>query len=36
MRVKTETMIQKGDGTKIYEPRTIQEVFNDIKKILTK
>lgn len=34
MRVKTENMIQKSDGTKIYEPRTIQEVFNDIKKIL--
>ena len=34
MRVKTETMIQKDDGTKIFEPRTIQEVFNDIKKIL--
>lgn len=34
MRVKTETMIQKDDGTRIYEPRTIQEVFNDIKKIL--
>ena len=36
MRVKTETMVQKKDGTRIYEPRTIQEVFNDIKKILTK
>lgn len=35
MRVKTETMVQKKDGTRIYEPRTIQEVFNDIKKILT-
>ena len=35
MRVKTETMIQKEDGTRIYEPRTIQEVFDDIKKILT-
>lgn len=35
MRVKTETMIQKEDGTRFYEPRTIQEVFNDIKKILT-
>lgn len=34
MRVKTETMVQKEDGTRIYEPRTIQEVFNDIKKIL--
>lgn len=34
MRVKTENMIQKSDGTMIYEPRTIQEVFNDIKKIL--
>ncbi len=34
MRVKTENMIQKDDGTRIYEPRTIQEVFNDIKKIL--
>ena len=35
MRVKTETMVQKEDGTRIYKPRTIQEVFNDIKKILT-
>lgn len=35
MRVKTETMVQKEDGTRIYEPRTFQEVFNDIKKILT-
>ncbi len=35
MRVKTETRIQKEDGTRIYKPRTIQEVFNDIKKILT-
>lgn len=35
MKVKTETMIQKEDGTRIYEPRTIQEVFSDIKKILT-
>ena len=34
MRVKTENIIQKADGVRIYEPRTIQEVFNDIKKIL--
>lgn len=25
----------KEDGTRIYKPQTIQEVFNDIKKILT-
>ena len=35
MRVKTETMVQKKDGTRIYDPRMIQEVYKINKRLVT-